>query len=388
MKTKTTLFKPKRSKNYLVQWRDPVTRRKRTRSTGETQRQRAEIVRARIELQLEAGLPRDTLWADAWSAYQAEEWPRLRPTTRSKLATMRRHCETAFNPATIASIGPQHAARLAAHLRAKGNAEHTVAANVGLLRRFLRWCVDRELLPRCPQIRVATHLPSRGKGRAVTGEEFERMMAAVPQVVGEERADGWRHLLHGLWLSGLRLAEALALHWTDSREMVLDTSGKRPMFRLQAARDKSNRFRLFPVAPDFAQWIGQQGRGYVFQPVLQKGGRPTMDQASKTISEIGKAARVVVQEYQRAGEPVAKFASAHDLRRAFGTRWSALVRPALLMELMRHAEISTTLKFYVSVDAARSADEIWQVAKSVAKSEPVSDGNGQEHQSKKPLKQG
>lgn len=50
-----------------------------------------------------------------------------------------------------------------------------------------------------------------------------------------------------------------------------------------------------------------------------------------------------------------KFASAHDLRRSFGERWATRVMPQVLMELMRHESIETTLKFYVGHDAQRTA---------------------------------
>jgi len=54
-----------------------------------------------------------------------------------------------------------------------------------------------------------------------------------------------------------------------------------------------------------------------------------------------------------------KYASAHDLRRAFGERWAARLMPAQLMELMRHESIETTLRFYVGTDAQRTADAAW-----------------------------
>jgi hypothetical protein len=54
-----------------------------------------------------------------------------------------------------------------------------------------------------------------------------------------------------------------------------------------------------------------------------------------------------------------KYASAHDLRRAFGERWAARLMPAQLKELMRHESIETTLRFYVGTDAQRTADAAW-----------------------------
>ena len=56
-----------------------------------------------------------------------------------------------------------------------------------------------------------------------------------------------------------------------------------------------------------------------------------------------------------------KFASAHDLRRSFGTRWSSRVKPVTLQLLMRHKSIETTLKYYVDQDADDVADELWKV---------------------------
>ena len=59
---------------------------------------------------------------------------------------------------------------------------------------------------------------------------------------------------------------------------------------------------------------------------------------------------------QKDGEPV--YASAHDLRRAFGDRWSRIVEPMELKELMRHASVSTTEQFYLSKRAKRTATSL------------------------------
>ncbi len=54
-----------------------------------------------------------------------------------------------------------------------------------------------------------------------------------------------------------------------------------------------------------------------------------------------------------------KYASAHDLRRSFGTRWAKRVMPAVLKRLMRHADISTTMGYYVDMDADEMAVDLW-----------------------------
>ena len=78
------------------------------------------------------------------------------------------------------------------------------------------------------------------------------------------------------------------------------------------------------------------------------------DWASKVICKIGRAAGVVVNK-----TPKVKFASAHDLRRSFGERWSQRVLPQVLMELMRHESIETTQKYYVGRHANRTAAALW-----------------------------
>lgn len=87
-------------------------------------------------------------------------------------------------------------------------------------------------------------------------------------------------------------------------------------------------------------------------------------QVSKIVSKIGKAAAVKVYVDPRDPQNV-KYASAHDLRRAFGVRWAARLMPAQLMELMRHESIETTLRFYVGTDAQRTAEAAWAAFEAV-----------------------
>jgi integrase len=215
-------------------------------------------------------------------------------------------------------------------------------------------------------------MPKRAKGgkamrgRPITLEEFERMISAVPAVVENTAAASWRFYLRGLWTSGLRLSESLALRWDDAPDaIVVDFSGRRPMLRIPAEAQKANRDQLLPITPDFAALLQSvpeaARRGRVFK-VLAVDGAPMV--ASRRIvgpivSAIGKKAGVVVDERRKKGEAVRKFASAHDLRRAFGLRWSGKVMPNVLRELMRHTDIGTTMKFYVGQNAETTADAIW-----------------------------
>ncbi len=95
----------------------------------------------------------------------------------------------------------------------------------------------------------------------------------------------------------------------------------------------------------------------------------TPKRVCRLVSKIGKRAGVIVARTEKQVKDektgkletveVKKFASAHDLRRSFLTRWSRLVPSAVLMKLARHREITTTLKYYVSVDCDELGDLIW-----------------------------
>ena len=71
------------------------------------------------------------------------------------------------------------------------------------------------------------------------------------------------------------------------------------------------------------------------------------------VAAIGKKARVVVNAAD------GKTASAHDLRRTFGSRWAKRVMPAVLRKLMRHANVQTTMQYYVDLDVDEMADDLW-----------------------------
>ncbi len=152
------------------------------------------------------------------------------------------------------------------------------------------------------------------------------------------------------------------------------------MLRIDAAAEKGNRNRLLPVAPEFCRLLqrvpADKRRGKVFSVPHPKSGRPLpMGEVSALLTRIGKAAGVKVRTKvkskidpetgERRPVEMVKFASAHDLRRSFGERWAERVLPKVLMELMRHESIGTTMRFYVGQNAQRTADAAWAAFEAV-----------------------
>ena len=125
------------------------------------------------------------------------------------------------------------------------------------------------------------------KGRPITGEEFDRLVRAIPKGVklwrtttGVDDLAPWIFYLRGLWWSGLRLSESLALRWDDAPgALVADFTGRRPKLRIPAESEKGNTHRLLPMAPEFAQLLETvpkaARRGYVFKlPALHRESAP------------------------------------------------------------------------------------------------------------------
>src|SRR5262249_2801829 len=152
-----------------------------------------------------------------------------------------------------------------------------------------------------------------------TGEEFKKILEAVPEVLGAERAASWQHLIEGLWWSGLRLGEALELWWDRDDRLRIDLTEGRPLFRIPAEFEKGHQDRLLPIAPEFAEFLlktpEEQRTGRVFKPAAERerGERLTTNRVTKLIAAVGEKADIIVHVEVRSGKK--KYASAHDFRR-------------------------------------------------------------------------
>ena len=91
---------------------------------------------------------------------------------------------------------------------------NTVNSMLAAIMAFVRYCYDHEWIDRIPPLRKLD-VDEVMRGRPITGEEFERMLEAVPKVVGEGPAEEWRFALKILWESGFRIADLLDFSWDD-----------------------------------------------------------------------------------------------------------------------------------------------------------------------------
>lgn len=332
---------------------------------GPKQRREAERVAAVWEAELREGrfkAPSKVTWTEFTDRYEREALSGLAERTAQKVATTFSQVAEILNPRLLADVTTERLSHFQTVLRDRGRAEDTIKGSLAHLKAALRWAGNMGLLNTVPKF----VMPKRAKGakamkgRPITGEEFERMLSVLPLVVGETASESWRHLLRGLWWSGLRLEESLNLTWDSPDTIRIDTSGRYVMLRIGADNEKGHRDRLYPVAPEFADMVlavSEADRtGHFFRPLGKRGSVLTYHTVSKTITAIGERANVVVD----ADGGKTKYASAQDLRRAFGFRWSERVMPAQLKELMRHETITTTMTYYVGRNAEATAARLYE----------------------------
>jgi integrase len=165
----------------------------------------------------------------------------------------------------------------------------------------------------------------------------------------------------------------VALTWDDG-PFVLDTTGRHPAFHIDGAFQKSRRSEVCPATPDFVEWVlaetpEAERVGRVFPlPGLKDGSPVAAQRASEVVCAIGRRAGVIVGTTEKVSRDdrgrlvrttVKLFAGAHDCRRAFCSRWAQKVKPPVLQRLARHSHISTTMSFYVVLDADDIAAELW-----------------------------
>lgn len=358
-------------RSLVLRWTDPETGQRHARSAGTTDRRKANRLAVRLEDELNAGTyqePCRVTWQDFCLQYIQQELPRKKPRTQQAIMAAMNAVGRTLKPRMLTDLTTKRLSEFQRLLIKAKRSPETVNTYLSYLNVMLKWAVEMELLKQIPKLpqRPKRQQRSRAKGRPITGEEFDRLIEAVPKVVGVHAEASWSRLLHGLWLSGLRLGEALELRWRPPGGIVVDFSGRRPKLVIKAEAEKAGRSgdRYLPLAPDFVEFLERtpehERRGRVFRPehIKRPGTSYDLKSTSAIISAMGRLAGIKVHVYAHKDDKI-KYASAHDLRRSFGTRWAPKVKPATLQVLMRHRNILTTLGYYVELDADDVADELW-----------------------------
>jgi len=375
---RVTVVKVGSDRPLSLRWIDPGTGKPRFKSSGTKSKKEAERAAAKLEHDLRNGSLATNVrmpWQDFVVKYSQQVLPGKALKTQAMYGTVFNVIDRLVKPDRLGSLNATRLDEFSALLRKEGKAEATIKTYLAHLRGSLVWAKKMKWIREIPEFPEVLRAPKGScvmKGRAIVREELDRMLRATRRVVGPKVAKHWRRLLVGLWWSGLRLGEAVVLRWDGlSSGLLVDMSGRRPMLQIDAEAEKGHRDRLLPLAPEFCRLLSrvpaEKRRGKVFSvPHPSSGRQLPCDEVSVILCKIGRRAGVKVRTKiksrldkatgERKPTEVVKFASAHDLRRSFGERWSGLVMPKELGELMRHENPNTTNKYYVGRNAQKTAD--------------------------------
>lgn len=334
-------------KSLQLYFVDPATGKEKTRSAGTADRGQAERAAANWERELlEFRGSDDAGWQWFRKRFADEHLVALSPKGAKIYRTALRSFEKYFTLSSVADVTASHISQFQSELIQANRPLTTVATYLAHLRGALNWAERMGMIRKAPRV-VLPKMNKRklSKGRAITEAEYRKMLG---------KAGPLKSTLELLWLSGLRINEALALSWDSPPVQILLDAKPHPYILFHAEGQKSRQDAACPITRDLAAWLGKvpkaKRKGFVL-PAEGNRGRFQVRTISERISNIGKAAGVYVT--------TKKPASAHDLRRSYGTRWASKVRPLTLQRMMRHSTLETTMKFYISLSSADVGAELW-----------------------------
>lgn len=360
-----------------------------TTDEGEADRQKSEL-EAKLLLGIAASTHRDKKcgpemeWSDFREQYRTLHLATVRPKTAIHAESRLDLAERILKPRTLGDMSDSNSLqRLQAKLlagehsrRKKPRSPHTVKAYIACILAAMSWAHLQGWISSAPKIRkLKTPNLKMMKGRPITLDEFQKMLAATAEIVGEAAVDSWKRVLVGLWESALRLDELMHVSWDQAGTIrPVWNEGKLPVLSIPASMQKNDTEETIPLLPGFEKLLietpSEHRRGWVFNPqsLQSKVGRhvrhPRMDAewVGKIISRIGKKADVVVEPADiRTGRPT-KYASAHDLRRSCGDRLrNAGIPPLVICRVMRHASWETTRKHYAPGDIQSDAEILHRI---------------------------
>lgn len=341
---KVSLWRRDGSPYWYLRWFEPLSGKEFKVSTKTTDRRAAERLAIKKEAELESiGSIAEITWDKFRAMFEEQHLlQKSKPTIENFTFALNRFERDIGSPKRLRDITPQVLSQWSAKM-SKQIKPTSVASNLRVMRATLGWAHKMGMIHFVPPVSMPKSTANRGRG--ISQAELNSLIAAIRANDSPEIANPLAELIEGLWLSGLRLEEALQLSIDQFAPVQLDLDRPRPMFIFR--EQKNQKYEEIPTTPDFADFAKKLGRtaGKVFPITFAK------STIGKRISDAGKKAGISVSK--------TKHASAHDLRRSFGERWALILHPVVLKTIMRHSSIETTLRHYVRLDSDNLAATIW-----------------------------
>jgi hypothetical protein len=190
-----------KNRNLMMRYRDPFNGKHVARSTGSRNMIKAIKAAAKWESELREGRyqkPTRMTWEAFRSYYSIHVLPALAESSAVTYEATLNVFERTCSPQRLADLTTARITGFVTELRSKGLSEATIARHLRYLKAVVRWANREGLLNVLPKF----SMPKRAKGakemrgRAITTEEFERMIKDVVKVIKNTAAAvAWKFYL-------------------------------------------------------------------------------------------------------------------------------------------------------------------------------------------------
>jgi integrase len=319
--------------HLALQWVDPVSGKRRTRTAATANQRVAEQRAADLAYELSHGLHRDPsalTWEAFRDIFEDEYLAGAGEATAKSYRTVFNTIQRVVDPQLLRSVDERTLSAFAAAQKRSLNPV-TVRSRLALLHKALCWAVEQKFIPavpKFPHVKVSQKLPE-----PVPPESFERLLAKAPDA-------HWRAFLLCGWLGGLRLMEAFRLERQETTTAPwVDFSRNRIVFPAEFVKARRDQWvPLDPVLRDALEAVPRFAGPQCFRLTGQTGVKVSPSWVSEKIKTMAAAAGVKL--------------TYRSLRRGYGSYYAARVPAQVLQKLMRHANIGMTMRYYANIDTA------------------------------------
>jgi integrase len=326
----------------MLQWLDPDTGRRKSKSANTADEMKAEDARVDLESDLNNGRYQEASrmsWERFRELFEEEYLPNVREKTRKCYRNVLNLYERFCNPRQVRSVNERTVTAFVTGLRQMktrgkiGMLPSSIHVRLRYLHGALTWAVDMKPLPKVPKF-PSVKVPKK-KPQPVPAEAFEKLVDKAPDA--QTRA----YLLCG-WLAGLRLAEAFKREWEPTETApYVDLARNRIVLPAELVKvDEDQWVPLDPLLRQALEALPRRGRRVFHFTDLRSGngGPVTVDAMSFRIVPVARRAGVKL--------------TMRSLRRGFGCRYAGKVSAHVLQRLMRHSDIRITMDCYAIIDEA------------------------------------
>lgn len=358
MKIKVKTVKAGRD-GIVFRWTDLAGRTRQRRYEGRKTRNRIEDARREIEDELNA-VGVDLKWSQFLEHVRTLYYHGLGKRAIDKAETMLRRFQKIHGDFWCSRLHKTHLLDVERQMVTDDLASATIASNMATIWAIVNWGIDQDMLPAIKRPRrrkrKADKAESVSGGRSLTGEEIDRMVAAIranveldgkPLLKANEDPESFVRAIYAARFMGLRIDDCHRLSFNNGPGRHVAYIDETVPVIAFCSDQKNGLEEDVPLTPQAVDWLRTVPKDleWIARARGTRGWHKTPHRLCRVIAGAGKAARIVTKRTSRR----IKYASAHDLRRTFAVEMLARLSVKEVQKLTRHADCQILLRYYADV---------------------------------------